>query len=105
MRDRLSLITDVCIGLAKDRMGLAVIGIALVKGTRGLGRVQWGRVGGIVAGWVATPVVAGVICFFSLFVMQNVFDQPVYAPVEYQLTRGELQRLAQLGLLPPPDSK
>jgi PiT family inorganic phosphate transporter len=76
----------------------AVIGIALLKGTRGLGRVQWGRVGGIVAGWVATPVVAGVICFFSLFVMQNVFDQSVYAPVEYQLTRGELQRLARLGL-------
>ncbi len=65
----------------------AVIGIALLKGTRGLGRVQWGRVGGIVAGWVATPIVAGVICFFSLFVMQNVFDQRVYAPVEYELEK------------------
>jgi PiT family inorganic phosphate transporter len=76
----------------------AVIGIALLKGTRGLARVQWGRVGGIVAGWVATPVVAGLLCFISLFVMQNVFDQRVYAPVEYQLTRVELQRLARLGL-------
>jgi PiT family inorganic phosphate transporter len=76
----------------------AVIGIALLKGTRGLARVQWGRVGGIVAGWVATPVVAGLLCFISLFVMQNVFDQRVYAPVEFQLTRVELQRLARLGL-------
>jgi len=33
--------------------------------------------GRIVAGWVATPVVAGIICFISLFFLQNVFGLAV----------------------------
>jgi PiT family inorganic phosphate transporter len=60
----------------------AVIGIAAVKGIRGIRQVRWRQVGGIVAGWGATPVVAGVLCYFSLFIMQNVFTQTVFIPVE-----------------------
>ncbi|MCD4749217.1 MAG: inorganic phosphate transporter [Thermoanaerobaculales bacterium] len=55
----------------------AVIGIGLVKGGRG---IRYGVLGEIGAGWVATPVVAGVITFVALFFLQNVFDQKVYEP-------------------------
>ncbi len=54
----------------------AVLGIALLKGGRG---IRWRVLGGIGAGWVVTPVIAGVVCFMGLFFMQNVFDQKVYA--------------------------
>ena len=54
----------------------AVLGIALLKGGRG---IRWRVVGGIGSGWVVTPVIAGVICFIGLFFLQNVFDQKVYA--------------------------
>jgi PiT family inorganic phosphate transporter len=76
----------------------AVIGIAAVKGMRGIRQVRWRQVGGIVAGWAATPVVAGVLCFFSLFIMQNVFTQTVFIPVEYELRAAELERLQATGL-------
>ena len=54
----------------------AVLGIAILKGGRG---IRWRVLGGIGAGWVATPVIAGVVCFIGLFFLQNVFDQRVYA--------------------------
>jgi len=54
----------------------AVLGIALLKGGRG---IRWRVVGGIGAGWVVTPLIAGVVCFIGLFFLQNVFDQKVYA--------------------------
>ena len=76
----------------------AVIGIAGVKGLRGLGQIRWAQVGSIAVGWVATPVVGGVLCFFALFVMQNVFAQKVFVPVEYELGEPELARLEAAGL-------
>ncbi len=54
----------------------AVLGIALLKGGRG---IKCRTLGSIGAGWMVTPVIAGMICFISLFFMQNVFDQNVYA--------------------------
>ena len=53
----------------------AVLGIGLLKGGRG---IRWRVLGGIGAGWMATPVLAGIICFVGLFFLQNVFDQRVY---------------------------
>jgi len=53
----------------------AVLGIGLLKGGR---TIRWRVLIGIGAGWVATPVVAGVICFIGLFFLQNVFGQEVY---------------------------
>jgi PiT family inorganic phosphate transporter len=76
----------------------AVIGIAAVNGLRGLRQIRWSQVGGIAAGWAATPVVSGVLCFFSLFIMQNVFTQTVSIPVEYELRAAELERLGAAGL-------
>ena len=52
----------------------------------------------IALGWVATPITAGVMCFFSLFVMQNVFDQRVFFPVEFELRKVELTALAGEGV-------
>ena len=53
----------------------AVIGIALVKGGRG---IQWQVLGEIASGWLATPIVAGFLCFVGLYFLKNVFDQVVF---------------------------
>ncbi|MFQ5764710.1 MAG: inorganic phosphate transporter [Rhodospirillales bacterium] len=53
----------------------AVLGIALVKGGRG---IRWRTLGGIGMGWVAAPAIAGLVCFVGLYFLQNVFDQVVY---------------------------
>ena len=49
----------------------AVIGIGLAKGGR---NIRFGSLGKIVIGWVTTPVIAAVMCFILLFIMQNVFN-------------------------------
>ena len=54
----------------------AVLGIALLKGGRG---IRWRVIGSIGAGWLVTPLIAGVVCFIGLFFLQNVFDQKVHA--------------------------
>ncbi|NQU60651.1 MAG: inorganic phosphate transporter [Rhodospirillales bacterium] len=54
----------------------AVMGIAILKGGRG---IRWRVLGGIGAGWVVTPIIAGLVCFVGLFFLQNVFDQKVQA--------------------------
>ncbi len=56
----------------------AVIGIALLKGIKGVRQVKWGVLGGIASGWITTPVIAAVISFILLFIVQNVFNQEVY---------------------------
>jgi PiT family inorganic phosphate transporter len=76
----------------------AVIGIALLDGLRGLRQIRWSQVGGILAGWAATPVVSGLMCMLALFFMQNVFTQTVYVPVEYELRAAEFARLEAKGL-------
>ena len=55
----------------------AVIGMGLLKGGRG---IRWKVVGGITAGWLTTPVIAGIISFLCLFFAQNVFQLTVYLP-------------------------
>lgn len=54
----------------------AVIGIALAKGGKG---VNYKILRRISIGWIATPILAALICFISLFIMQNVFEQEVVA--------------------------
>lgn len=53
----------------------AVVGIAILKGTAG---IRWLLLGRIVLGWIVTPFIAGTICYFGLFFLQNVFSQTVY---------------------------
>jgi len=52
----------------------SVLGIGLVKGAR---EIKPRMLGGIALGWVATPMIAGLLTWFSLFFMQNVFRQEV----------------------------
>jgi PiT family inorganic phosphate transporter len=55
----------------------SVIGISLAKGGRNL-NLRLLRT--IVLGWIATPVLAAILCWILLFVMQNVFMQQVFLP-------------------------
>jgi len=69
----------------------AILGISLFKGSP----IRYHVLGGISLGWLATPVVAGVLAFFLLFFVDNVFDQQVNRVVEYRIddaTRSELVR-------------
>jgi PiT family inorganic phosphate transporter len=54
----------------------AIMGVALVKGGKG---VHYGTLGRVVVGWVVTPVLACGMSFVLLFVVQNVFEQTVVA--------------------------
>ncbi len=54
----------------------AVLGIGLIRGGR---NIHFRVLGEIAAGWIATPICAAVLCFVTLFVVQNVFDQTVVA--------------------------
>ena len=53
----------------------AVIGIGIAKGGKNLNLRILGRIS---AGWIATPLIAAVVAFVVLFIVQNVFGQVVY---------------------------
>ena len=77
----------------------SVIGIGLIKGGRG---IRWRVLGEISMAWIATPIVAVLISFISLFILQNVFQQKTYIPVEYQITAMAELRIREAGI--PVDS-
>ncbi|MBC8320337.1 MAG: inorganic phosphate transporter [Bacteroidetes bacterium] len=52
----------------------SIIGIGLYKGGK---EIKYNILGSISLGWVATPLVAGVLAFFMLFFVNNVFKQDV----------------------------
>ena len=54
----------------------AVIGIGIAKGGRD---IHWPLLGKIAVGWITTPLFSGILCFISLFFLENVFNQVVYA--------------------------
>jgi len=51
----------------------AVVGIGLYRKVN----IQWQVLGRIISGWVATPVIAMVVCGLALFVVKNLFQQQV----------------------------
>ena len=51
----------------------AVIGIGILKGCS----INWGLLGRIVIGWILTPITAALVCYISLFFLQNVFNLEV----------------------------
>jgi PiT family inorganic phosphate transporter len=53
----------------------AVIGIGILKGGK---EVQWDIAGKISIGWFLLPVMAAMISFRILFVLQNIFNQTVH---------------------------
>jgi len=73
----------------------AVVGIGLLKGGKG---IRWRTVGEIVIGWVATPIIAAMICFISLFFFQNVFLQKTYQPFTYTFTSEVIERIQRAGI-------
>ena len=73
----------------------AVIGMGLLKGGGG---IRARLLGTIAAGWLATPIISGLVCFAALFFLQNVFNQQVYRPVVYQLSEAVLERLETEGI-------
>ena len=54
----------------------AIIGIGLYKGGK---EIKFNILGSISLGWIATPVVAGLVSFFLLFFVNNVFKKDVGA--------------------------
>ncbi len=48
-----------------------VIGIGLYKGAR---NINFKLLGEIALGWLATPIMSGLLAFFSLFFMKNIFN-------------------------------
>jgi inorganic phosphate transporter, PiT family len=52
----------------------ALIGIGLVKGLR---EIKFSALGGIALGWVTTPLLSGILTWFSLFFVQNLFGLQV----------------------------
>ncbi len=78
----------------------AVLGIGLIKGGR---EVRLNTLGGVALGWVITPLIAGILTYFALFFVQNVFglqvtaslpppvvDDPLVLPVEETLRQVNL---------------
>ena len=49
----------------------SIIGIGLYKGAR---NINFRIVGDIAKGWILTPVASGLIAFFSLFFVKNIFN-------------------------------
>jgi len=73
----------------------AVIGIALVKGGKG---IRYRVLGEISIGWITSPIIAGVITFTALFFVQNVFDVTVQRDVRYVVSEPVLTHLESEGL-------
>lgn len=72
----------------------AIVGISLFKGAG----IRYRVLGEISMGWVATPVVAGVVSFLLLFVVDNVFDQKVNTVVQYRFDAAVTEELGRLGI-------
>ena len=56
-----------------------VCGVALVRGMKGLRQIQWSVLRNIGIGWVLTPTITALVCYIALFIVQNVFELPVFA--------------------------
>ncbi len=72
----------------------AILGISLFKGAN----IRYKVLGEISMGWVATPLAAGVVSFFLLFFVENVFDQPVSRTVEYRIDEVVCEELVDRGI-------
>ena len=68
----------------------AIIGIGIVRGWR---NIRFNVMGKIAAGWVATPIVAGLISFIGLFILQNVFGIMVSKMTIYKVDSGFVQTM------------
>lgn len=72
----------------------AVMGIAIAKGGR---NVNYRVLGRISISWIAAPVMAFLLSFVLLFVMQNVFEQKVHEGLQYVFNRSTLAEISRRG--------
>jgi PiT family inorganic phosphate transporter len=85
---------------------------AIIGGIVGIGIVRRGReirykvLGDIALGWLVTPLLAGAITFFGLFVLQNVFSLEVYRQVKPAVAQPSIRPLppAEASLKPAKES-
>lgn len=72
----------------------AILGISLFKGAN----IRYNVLGEISLGWMATPLASGVVAFFLLFFVDNVFDQQVSRTVEYRIDGVVREELVRRGV-------
>ena len=65
----------------------SIIGIGLYKGGR---EIKLNILGSISLGWIATPIAAGILSFFMLFFVNNVFKQDVGSNIMKDLIKNEI---------------
>ncbi|MCK9996087.1 MAG: inorganic phosphate transporter, partial [Candidatus Krumholzibacteria bacterium] len=75
----------------------AILGISLFKGAG----MRYRVLGNISLGWLATPILAGVVAFFLLFFVDNVFDQQVSRTVHYRFDAAVVEELSRRGIEDP----
>jgi len=68
----------------------SIIGIGIIHNVQ---NIHYRRLGNIAMGVVINPILACLICYFSLFFVQNVFDQKVYKPTSYIFTEKVINKL------------
>ncbi len=71
-----------------------VIGIGLYKGARNINFRLLGEIG---TGWIATPVMSGLLAFFSLFFMKNIFN----IEVGHKIVEGSASSVIMTGAAGP----
>ena len=78
-----------------------IIGIGIVRRGR---EIRYKVLGDIALGWLVTPLLAGVITFFGLFILQNVFNQEVYRPASHSAAKLAILHLKKPGNLIEPET-
>jgi len=73
----------------------SIVGLSLSKGIQNM---QYEILGRISIGWVVNPLISGLICFISLFIVQNVFDQVVFKPAFYRFDHVVMTKLVHEGV-------
>jgi PiT family inorganic phosphate transporter len=72
----------------------AVVGIGLAKGGK---NIRYNILGKISLAWVTAPVLAFLISFATLFVMQNVFELKVQQEANYIFDRNSITKIVEDG--------
>lgn len=72
----------------------AVVGIGLAKGGK---NIRYNILGKISLAWVTAPVMAFMISFAMLFIMQNVFEQKVQQETNYIFDRQSITKIVEDG--------
>lgn len=74
LSNNLPTIPQVPVSCSQATIG-AIMGIGIIKGGY---CINWRLISRMALGWIATPIISGLICYISLFVLSNIFNLPVY---------------------------